>query len=145
MQKSGRGVRAVIDTNVLVSGLLWGGPPGQLLLHVWRDRLTLVISLALLDELEDVLSRRKFAAQFQATHQSPRRLIERIRLHAFIPSVETVERVVAADPDDDTVLACAVAGNADAIVSGDRHLLALGSYRDIPILTVVALLERLEG
>ncbi len=114
-------------------------------MHVWQDRLTLVISPALLDELEDVLTRRKFAAQFQATHQSPRRLIERIRLHAFIPSVETVERVVAADPDDDAVLACAVARNADAIVSGDRHLLALGSYRDIPILTVAALLERLEG
>ena len=54
---------------------------------------------------------------------------------ALVSPTESL-RVVADDPDDDRVLECAIAGNADAIISGDRHLLALGAFQEIPILKV---------
>jgi predicted nucleic acid-binding protein len=55
-----------------------------------------------------------------------------------------IKPVVIADPDDDVVLACAVAARAEAIVSGDKHLIDLTEYEGIPILTPAQLLERIE-
>ncbi len=57
----------------------------------------------------------------------------------------TVASVVLADPDDDHVLACALAAKADIIVSGDRHLLQLQHYQEIPIVNVAEALRRIEG
>ena len=66
-------------------------------------------------------------------------------LHGVARLIDSPEPVYAsADPDDDKFLACAVAGNADCIVSGDTQLLDLGSFRDIPILTPAAFLHWME-
>ncbi len=56
----------------------------------------------------------------------------------------SLDPVIVADPDDDAVLACAAAAQADVIVSGDSHLLDLKAYRDIPILTAAKLVERID-
>ncbi len=138
-------MRAVVDTNLLVSGLLWRGNPGRLLDAVADGRVQLFISNPLLAELAEVLQREKFAARLA---------LAGITSDAALATVQTVARIVAVanipvpallrDADDAHVLACAVGAAADVIVSGDRDLLALGNFGGIPILRAKEVLERLE-
>ena len=129
-------MRAVADTNIYISALMFGGLPGSFLDLAFLGSFTLITSPALLDELDEKL-RLKFAVpQLDAT-------LIRTRLERTAEVVQPgqILRVVPQDPDDDRVIECAVAGNADCIVSGDRHLLRLGSYASIDILTVRQFLE----
>jgi uncharacterized protein len=128
-------VRVVADTNTVVSGLLWDvGSPRLLIDAAFAGKLDLYTSPVLLDELVDVLSRAKFDRKITASTFSAEQLVWRYaRLaHRVVPDV--VERVVQSDPDDDHVIACAVAANADLIVSGDRALHEIGTYRGIRII-----------
>jgi uncharacterized protein len=85
-------------------------------------------------ELLDVLSRDKFASRFQAAGLVPLTIVKDLHRIAHMTNPVSVPRVVASDPDDDHVLACAVSSQADLIVSGDKHLLGLGnSYSGISI------------
>jgi len=128
-------MRIVLDTNVVLSALLWRGTPHQLLAAIRsRNDVQLYSSTALLEELADVLTR-PFASQRLA-------LIGRTAREVLADYVEAIEmaepasvpRVVTNDADDDQVIAAAVAAHADLIVSGDRkHLLPLGGYQGIAI------------
>lgn len=127
-------MRLVLDTNTVISGLLWKSSPHQLLaLAGERHDITLHTSPKLLAELADVLSREKLAAAVAATRRLPDALMGQYLNVVQIVTPVMVARVVLADPDDDHVLACALAAKADLIVSGDRHLLQLQHHRDIPI------------
>lgn len=87
-------------------------------------------------ELLDAVSREKFASRLAAAGLTPLGIVGDIRRLATMAAPASVPRVVANDADDDHVLACAVAGNADLIVSGDKHLLGLGGeYRGTRIVT----------
>ncbi|OHC71051.1 MAG: putative toxin-antitoxin system toxin component, PIN family, partial [Rhodocyclales bacterium GWA2_65_20] len=93
-------------------------------------------SATLLAELLDVLSRGKFAARLLQAGLTPQGIVGELCRLAYMAAPQTVPRVVENDADDDHVLACALAGQADLIVSGDRHLLSLGGrYQGIPIVT----------
>ena len=122
-------MRVVFDTNVLISALVYGGLPRDLLTRVFRGELTLITSVVLMDELEEVLIVR-FA------HDAPlaRTVRAEIELLAEVVDVSAVERV-ARDVDDDAVLAAAIAGEASAIVTGDRDLLVLVEHHGIRIVT----------
>jgi putative PIN family toxin of toxin-antitoxin system len=132
-------IRVVADTNIFISVLMFGGLPGAFLDLAFLPVFTLVTSPVLLDELDEKL-RLKFG--LSSTDAD----LVRSKLEANADLIGTVEtpKIVKADPDDDRVLECAVAGRADYIVSGDRHLLKLGSYDDIPILTVRQFLNKIE-
>lgn len=85
-------------------------------------------------ELLDVVSREKFARRFAQVGLTPLGIVGEIRRLATMAAPASVPRVIASDADDDHVLACALAGNADLIVSGDKHLLDLGGdYQGIRI------------
>lgn len=101
------------------------------------------VSPALLDELVDVLSRPKFSPKIRSSGETIQQLIADYARLAVLVHPTTTEHVIAADPDDDEVLACAWAAKAELIVSGDNHLLALRSYRDIPIVPAAEALVRL--
>jgi putative PIN family toxin of toxin-antitoxin system len=133
----------VLDTNVLVSALLWTGPPHALLRAARTGTAVLVTSPALLEELRDVLARPKFAPRIAALGTSAGELLESLLRRLVVVEPATVDPVIAEDPDDDHVLACAVAGHARCIVSGDRHLLGLKRYKRIVIRTPTAALARL--
>jgi putative PIN family toxin of toxin-antitoxin system len=137
-------VRLVLDTNITVSGLLWKGPPHTLLetARQYRDVL-LYVSPKLLAELADVLGREKLAIAVAASGQPPETLMQRYLQVARIVVPATVAPVIVADPDDDHVLACALAAQADLIVSGDPDLLNLKSYQHIPIVDPAEALTRL--
>lgn len=128
-------MRIVLDTNVVLSALLWRGTPYQLLTILRaQSEHQLFSSPVLLEELAGVLTRTSIIKRLDLIKQSVPSVLADYT--AAVTSVEplTVPRVVLTDPDDDHVLACALAARAELIVSGDRDLLTLGQYQQIPIL-----------
>lgn len=134
-------VQIVADTNTVVSGLLWPGAPRQLLNAGRERRVVLVTSPTLLAELAEVIGRSKFVARIRAAKLSARGLVEDYAGIARVIEAPGLARPVARDPDDDEVLACALAAKADLIVSGDGDLLVLGSFQGIPIVGAARALE----
>jgi uncharacterized protein len=126
-------VRAVIDTNVLIAGLLWRGPPHALLEQVRTGTVSMVSSTVLLAELADVIGRPKFDAILARTNTSRERSLAEIARLAEVIEPPPLPQPVCRDPDDDQVLALALAAKAEMIVSGDNDLLSLASFEGIPI------------
>ena len=139
------GVRAVIDANVLLSGLLWHGTPHRLIEAVRAGVLTLITSPALLAELGEVIRRPKFQAIQARSRTDPERTLGELRRLAEILDPPSLPAQVSRDPDDDAVLALAAASGADLIISGDADLLALGAHAGIPIIDPAAAIARLRG
>ncbi|MCC6804216.1 MAG: putative toxin-antitoxin system toxin component, PIN family [Anaerolineae bacterium] len=139
-------IRAVFDTNVVVSGFLWSGAPSRAMDAAIDGRFTLLATEALLTELTTVLSRSKFQRRFDQLGKSVDDFIANYRALVDLVEPAVIQPTILADPTDDAVLACAGAGKADYIVSGDnKHLLAVGEFDAIPILTVSSFLERLHS
>lgn len=127
-------MRIVLDTNILVSGIInKNTPPGQLLESVKNKTLTLIISLAQLEELQRVLNYPRL--QRLIVKENSDALLDTINSVAEI--IETIPIVeISPDPDDNFIIAAAITSNADLIVSGDkRHMISLHSVEGIPILT----------
>ena len=133
--RSGGNVRAVIDTNVLLAALLWRGPPHALLAQIRDGMLGLVSSPALLAELTDVLGRAKFDAILTRSNTSREKAMAELRQLAEVIEPPPLPQPVCRDPDDDEVLALAIAAQADLIVSGDNELLVLLQFNGIPIVS----------
>ncbi len=139
-------MRFVLDTNLLVSGVIAAGLPRRLVDGAKAGEFELCTSEVLLAELLDVLSREKFAARLSQAGLSPQSVVDDLRRLAAVVSPADVLPVVLTDPDDDHVIAAAVTGQADLIASGDkRDLLPMGSFQGIPIITAREAVERLEA
>ena len=137
-------MRIVADTNTVLSGLLWQGPPRRLLELARERKVSLCTSLTLLAELAEVIAREKFAERVRAAGLSAAELVQDYERLAEVITPEPLPAPVSRDPDDDHVLACALAAKAELIVSGDkRHLLILTEYQGIPIRTVADALVQL--
>jgi putative PIN family toxin of toxin-antitoxin system len=131
-------VRVVADTNVLVSSLVFpGGRPEEVYRRFVDGPLRLVTSRSLLAELGRVLTDR---CGWDETH-AERALLQLARVADIVEAQENVAEI-SDGPSDDRVLEACIAGAADAIVSGDRHLLALGTFRGVPVVSPAALLAR---
>ncbi|MBI3523917.1 MAG: putative toxin-antitoxin system toxin component, PIN family [Betaproteobacteria bacterium] len=129
-------MRLVLDTNVAVAGLLWNGHPRHLLDLAIDETVALFCSPALLDELTRTLHYLKLAKRIEQCQTTPPTLAVHYSALVILLSPIQVPRVIENDADDDQVLACAVAAQADLIVSGDKHLLSLGGqYQGISIVT----------
>jgi len=138
-------VRIVADTNTVISGLLWSGAPQRVIDAARAKRLDLYTSIALIAELAEVIGRERFARRIQAAGVSALELVSDYARLARVVVAAEIAPAVPGDPDDDAVLACALAARADLIVSGDRRLRNLKSYRGIQILGPAEALTRLEG
>jgi len=139
-------VRFVLDTNLLVSGVIAAGLPRRLVDGAKAGEFELCTSEVLLAELLDVLSRENFVTRLSQAELTPQGIVDDLRRLAVVVSPTDVPRVVPTDPDDDHVIAAAVAGQVDLIASGDkRDLLPMGSFQGIPIITARAAVERLEA
>ena len=100
-------------------------------------------SPALLSELDETLRYAKLQDKIAASGQSVQRLVALYTALASVVHAEPISPVIIADPDDDAVLACALAAGAAAIISGDKHLLDLREWRGIELLSVQAISTRL--
>jgi uncharacterized protein len=133
--------RVVIDTNVFISAFLFGGQPARAIGYVIDGAVECFVSLPLLDEIREVLQRRKFGL-------SPEQALAFVEeLHALCRVVAPFETICAvdADPDDNRVLECARAAGADTIVSGDSHLLAMGSWEGVRIVDPAGFVALMRG
>jgi uncharacterized protein len=129
-------VRIVVDTNVLVSRFLSpSGAPARVFAAWEREEVELLVSGAILAEYGRVLAYERLRAYHRLDDEAIARIVA--DLGRFATLVEVTERlaVVAADPDDNMFVECAVAGGAAYIVSGDPHLRGLGEFRGIQILS----------
>ena len=131
-------MRVVLDTNILISAFIFpGGPPEAVYRLVLEGRVELVTSRPLLIELGRVLTE-KFAWDSTRADEV---VAQVARLAQVVRPTETV-REIAADPSDDRVLEAAAEGGAEVIVSGDRHLLRLGTWRAVRIEPAAKFLTR---
>lgn len=135
-------MRALVDTNVLVSAVFFGGVPGRVLEALGARRFSLVLSPEILDEY------RRVGAELERRYPRLRGTFDPVlallAAAASFVDAPPLPEPVSADPDDDKFLAAALAARAAIIVSGDRHLLAVSGWRGIAVLTPRAFVERLE-
>jgi len=127
-------MRAVFDTNVLVSALLWDGPPHALLEQVRNGTVMLISSPALLAELSRVIARPKFDVILARSNTSRAQALAEVRQLSEVIDPPPLAQPLCRDPDDDAVLALAIASQAGMVISGDDDLLCLTSFEGIPIL-----------
>lgn len=130
-------MRLVLDTNVVIAGLLWNGHPRHLLDLAIDGNVALISSPALIDELAHTLNYPKFSQRIAAhCATTPSALTVRYSALVTLTTPSEVPHVIMEDADDDQVLACALVGKVGLIVSGDKHLHRLGgAYQGIRIVT----------
>jgi len=137
-------IRAVLDANVFVSGILTEGAPRNIL-RAWRaGQFHLVASHAIFSEIGRVLHYPKIARRHRWSETEIREFMESLEALAIFTPGDLHLRVVAADPADDRYLECAVKGEATCVVSGDGHLLDLGAHLEIEILSPREFIELLD-
>ena len=124
-------MRVVIDTNLYISALMFGGLPGVLFDLMLAKSFETIVSPVLLDELEE-----KLCGKFELSREDAALIRAKITGVATVIEPTETLRVIERDPDDDRVLECAVSGKADVIISGDRDLLDLRQYQGIPVMRV---------
>ena len=138
--------KVVIDTNIAVSALTKGGSPQEILDLAYLGLVEAFFSEEIVEEYSTVLKREKFK-QVIATVEEVDGFVEDIRNGEYgqmaIPKVRT--SIIADDPKDNMFLDCAIEAQVDYIVSGDKHLLKLGNYRNISIVRARKFLEILKG
>ena len=131
-------VYLVLDTNVVISAILFGGIPGKLI-ELWKKgSITPLITEDIMAEYLRVLAYPKFKLSEEEVHY----IIHQEILPFFkVVNSKPGPSIIKKDPDDDKFIQCAIAGQAKIIISGDRHLLAQKSYKEIKILTLSQFLE----
>ncbi len=123
--------RVVLDTNVLISGILFGGNPRQILELVIKDKIAAYISPAIFIEFKEVLIRPKFGLPHDKCFLIAREIED---LFCFVFPQITVD-LIKDDPDDNIILECALAADVKYIITGDPHLLNLASFEKIKIIS----------
>ena len=131
--------RAVLDTNIVISSALGGAL--VLVLEKWdQEKFTVIITSDILSEYFEVLNRPKFKLKQETIDKITRYIYQ---FSEFVVPEEQIH-FVEADPKDDKFLEAAIAGKADFIVSGDKHLLDLKEFRSIPIISGSEFIQFLE-
>ncbi|MDH0863757.1 putative toxin-antitoxin system toxin component, PIN family [Mitsuaria sp. GD03876] len=140
-------VRLVLDTNTVVSALIYSGPVTQLvkLATTGSIAVTLVSSVLLLAELRRVISKRKFSKKFAEIGRTADDILAEYERMSTLVLPTPIPPTVLHDPPDDVVLATAFACRAHLLVSGDADLLRLGRFRCVPIVTAAAAISMLGG
>ncbi len=126
-------LRLVLDTNTVISGLLWNGPPRRLLDAALDGAAELYTSAVLVAELREVLAYPKLVKRLTVSGETADRCVARYIAIVNFAATAIIEGIVTADADDDHVIACALSAQADAIVSGDSDLLNLKQCRGMRI------------
>jgi putative PIN family toxin of toxin-antitoxin system len=133
-------MKAVIDTNVVMSGLFWKGPPANVLATWLAGKFEWVISVEILTEYDRTM--RALAVKYPPPI-SAWAFLREIGLSANLTAPIPLAQQVCSDADDDKFIAAAISGNAKVIVSGDKALLRLHPYQEIQIIKPAPFLKML--
>ncbi len=138
--------RVVIDTNVLISGIIQQSGFPFRVVKMWETAsVVLITSSATIEEAERVLNYPKIKNRYKLTGDDIKHVISNlIRYSVFSGNLPGLN-IIKEDPEDNYVLATAVAGKADYIISGDKHLLDLNIFRGIAVVTPKEFCEIMEG
>jgi uncharacterized protein len=136
-------IRILLDTNTIISGVFWQGAPRQVYQAVLQQEIKPLTSEALLLELERVLHYEKFVRPLTTLGTPPGAILDLYRTLADVVVPAEIPSDAVRDTQDIMVLACAVGGKADYIISGDKDLLTLGEYKGIPILSADQFIKQL--
>lgn len=131
-------IRVVFDTNVLISALGWNQKPEECLQLALQNQVLGYTSPGIIDELTRVME----YPQFEFTEHETQTFLQIILSEFRLVDPDIDLEIIEDDPDDDKIIECAVAADADYIVSGDTHLLDLKQFRDIDIVPPAEFLER---
>ena len=139
-------IKAVFDSNIIISGLIANAGAPYEVLEAWRRRgVVLLVSDAIIEEVADVLARPFFRDKRHISKSDIARVRHALKMDAIVVPSNTHLEVVGDDPDDDRIVECALDGGADYIVSGDHHLLGLKRFRGIQIVTAREFLAVLQS
>lgn len=139
-------MRAVLDTNVIIAPFLSPKGVPALIKKAWEDEVfEVVTSEVLLSEYQEVLGYEEIATKHKMDQIKISKVIEGFRKYTIVVSPTQVPKVVTEDPDDDHLFAAALAGEASYIVTKNKHVLNIGEYQGIQILTPLAFLTLLEA
>ncbi len=131
-------MKIILDTNVFISGVFFGGPPYQIL-DAWRNgTVDIVLSEEIFAEYQRIA--KELSRQFKEVDISM--FLDLITVNGIWVKTPQLPFNVSADPDDDKFLSCALASKTKVIVSGDKHLLAVSGYRRIEVLKPSVFIER---
>lgn len=121
----------MLDTNILVSSVFWSGASYKIVKLITKRKIESYTSIVILNELRRVL---KSKIKYNLPEAKVQEIIESIRMHSVL--VYPKKKIsIAKDPKDNKFIECAMAANADYIISGDKHLLEVGRYKNIRIVT----------
>lgn len=135
--------RLVLDTNVVVSALFWDGKPLEVMALALGGDVRLYASAALLAELRVTLAKPKLVKALEASGRSTAYHVDAYRRLVTLTRRAPAQGEWSRDPDDDHVIACALASRADFLVTGDGDLLSLGTVEGVRIVSPMDLLELL--
>lgn len=136
-------MRIVADTNILVSGLLWRGNPALILDACKTGHVELILSDPIVAELVEVLQRPKPLQRLALAGVSIDEIKTDLLGYALLVVPAQLETGICRDPDDDIILATALAGSVQAVVTGDADLLTIGMFRNIEIISATMMVARL--
>ncbi len=128
-------MRIVLDVNVWISGLLWGGVPGRIFDLAEEQQIAIFVSEPILEDVKEILGRDKLQAKIQSLDVTLENLLVTVGQLSELCPTTSVNITQLRDPDDAAIIAAALAANAEVIVTGDLDLLVLNEFDGIPILT----------
>ena len=131
-------MKVVFDTNILVSAMLWRGTPYRCLLAIRAGFAELILSPPILEEFRGVLSKK-----FAITQEDVEDNIAVVRESSTLIDIPGILHVIMDDPDDDKFIETALVAGAPVVVSGDKHLLRLGDYAGVKVISARVLLDML--
>jgi putative PIN family toxin of toxin-antitoxin system len=123
-------IKIVLDTNVLMSGIFWSGPPSQILLAWQKELIEIITSKDIINEytrVSEILSQKYKTLDVES-------IINLITINSTVISPVHLPQPVSSDRDDDKFIACALSANCKLIISGDKHLLNISGYAGIQVL-----------
>lgn len=135
-------MKVVLDTNVWVSAWLWRGIPSNFIRLARQKEIIICTSEPLLTELENTLSYQKLQKKIRSLNFTKEQLLIGTREISNIYPITELNVPELRDPDDNIILATAIASNADVIITGDQDLLTLVEYQKIPIMTAKTFLNQ---
>lgn len=139
-------LKAVVDKNVIVSGAIRKSGPPFAIVSAWRDgQFILVTSRSLILEVAKVLNYPKIKKKYALREDQIEKAVKNLENYSVITPGRLSVRVIKEDPDDDMIIQAALEGEAEYIVSGDRHLKALRDYHGIQIVSPTAFLRILKS
>ena len=131
-------LKVVLDTNVLISGIFFTGPPYKIL-KAWKDqKFQILLSQEILEEYKRVAQ--EISRKFPSIDIDE--ILDLVAFYAELVDTSKIKVKTCRDPTDDKFLACALAGGAQVIVSGDKHLLEIAEFHGVEILSPRDFIEK---